>query len=208
MDRIQIPEGMGLEEFSIGELGARKGVFRKLLKVSPLMAPITVARKLIPKKKKKKAAPGVPAEEAVEPTMAPEAPAYDEGAPMPGAPSYGPPTPGAPPSYGPPRPGAPPASAYPPDEGPEEGEEGEEGPPPEAGPPPGPPPEEGPPPEPPPGVPKIPGVAPKMLTQNGERLPGVPEKEEEKKGFPVLLVLGGLAVVGIAVYYFYFRKKT
>jgi len=43
---------------------------------------------------------------------------------------------------------------------------------------------------------------------NGERLPGVPEKEEEKKGFPVLLVLGGLAVVGIAVYYFYFRKKT
>jgi len=206
MDRIQIPEGMGLEEFSIGELGARKGVFRKLLKVSPLMAPITVARKLIPKKKKKKAAPGVPAEEAVEPTMAPEAPAYDEGmppsegAPMPGVPSYGPP--GAP-SYGPPRPGAPSYGPPPgaPDEGPEEGEEPEEGAPPEEGPPPSRPPSE-------PGIPKIPSVAPKMLTKNGEKVPGAPEGEEEKKGFPVLLVLGGLAVVGIAVYYFYFRKKT
>ena len=115
MERIQIPESLGLEDFVLSSLG-RKGLVSKLRKLSPRRVLKKIHKKISPvsmirgKKKGRKGRAEAPEEEAVEPTTVPEAPVYDEGAP----PSAPPPAYYPPPSY----PSAPPAYAYPPEEGP------------------------------------------------------------------------------------------
>ena len=191
MDRIQIPEGMGLEEFSLGRLG-KKGLFRKLLMVSPGIGPKLIAMRMAKQeKKKRRGAPGAPAPEA-----APEEVQITPG--VPGAPP-GEGVPSGPPPGGGGAPGAPEAGPGP-EEAPPEG-----GPPPSAEAPPSEAPPEG---GPPPSAEAPPSEAPSEETPPEEATSGMAMfGDGEKGGFPPLLVIGGLALVGLAVYWFYFRKK-